>query len=126
MITHHKAESYEECLELLNKLKDEKNIVLYFSGALNEKGENWCPDCRAAEPIVEEVLKENEHKTFHFVHVNVGSREEWKNPNCPFRKNEEFKLTSIPTLMMWKSVERLNDAECQDKENIAMILEAIN
>lgn len=49
----------------------------------------------------------------------------WKDPKCKFRTDPRFKLTSIPTLMVYKSVERLNDVECQNKENIKMLLEEL-
>ena len=31
--------------ELIEQHK-EKNIFLYFCGAIDETGESWCPDCR--------------------------------------------------------------------------------
>ncbi|EEB11216.1 conserved hypothetical protein [Pediculus humanus corporis] len=123
MVTEVHVDGYDALNELLHSLNPETKLVLYFAGQVNDKGENWCPDCQAAEPIVKEVLEECSKKNFTFIHVSVGSREEWKDPNCKFRTDERFKLTSVPTLIKFHSVERLNDIECQDKENIRMLFE---
>lgn len=46
MITHHNVTGFDEFIILLDSLNKNDKIVLYFSGSVNEKGENWCPDCR--------------------------------------------------------------------------------
>ncbi|KAK6625210.1 hypothetical protein RUM43_005501 [Polyplax serrata] len=125
MVVHHNVTGFDECVKLLNSLEQKAKVVLYFSGTVNEKGENWCPDCQVAQPIVDDVLKENEKKDFIFIHVAVGTRDEWKNPACKFRTDQRFKLTSVPTMMIYKSVERLNDVECQDRENVKMLIEGL-
>lgn len=49
----------------------------------------------------------------------------WKDPKCPFRTDPRLKLTSVPTLMLWGTPNRLNDAECQSIDNVRMILEDV-
>ncbi|VDN53042.1 unnamed protein product [Dracunculus medinensis] len=72
------ANGYDE----LKKIVAESKIrtVIYFSASEDGYGKSWCPDCvSASKPL------------FSF--------SSWKDKENPFRKDEHFKLTCIPTLM---------------------------
>ncbi|MBD1380160.1 thioredoxin family protein [Metabacillus arenae] len=47
------SENYKQVIAL-------ENVILMFSA-------DWCPDCRAIEPILPELEKENEKHTFYYV-----------------------------------------------------------
>lgn len=49
MVTHHSVNGFDECIKLLDGLEEKPKVVLFFSGTVNDKGENWCPDCQLGE-----------------------------------------------------------------------------
>ncbi|TGZ57282.1 hypothetical protein CRM22_009946 [Opisthorchis felineus] len=74
-------------------------VYAFFIGTTDPiTGDSWCPDCRTAEPIVEEATKKMSEKDL-FIMCEVGDRDHWKTPTNPFRTHPVFKLTEIPTLL---------------------------
>lgn len=45
----------------------------------------------------------------------------WKDPNCPFRKDPRTHLVFLPTLLRWKSPQRLDGSQCSDPELVEML-----
>nr|CAD7437654.1 unnamed protein product [Timema bartmani] len=78
---------------------------------------------QVAEPLVEKVITTLDDNKY-FVHVGVGGRDTWKDPNCVFRKDSRLLLTSVPTLLRWGGTERLGDKECADLETLKLLLES--
>nr|CAD7401318.1 unnamed protein product [Timema cristinae] len=76
---------------------------------------------KAAEPLVEKAITTLDDDKY-FVHVGVGGRDTWKDPNCVFRKDSRLLLTSVPTLLRWGGTERLGDKECADLETLKLLL----
>ncbi len=75
-------------------------LVLFFA-TKKEDGTRWCPDCEAAEPIIEEASK-NAPAGVYLLSVNL-TRDEWKeNPgkDHPLRK-APFNVPGIPTMLLW-------------------------
>uniref|UniRef100_A0A0K0G238 Thioredoxin domain-containing protein 17 n=1 Tax=Strongyloides venezuelensis TaxID=75913 RepID=A0A0K0G238_STRVS len=91
---------YDELKDAI-KSNSGKRIIVLFTGSKNDDGVSWCPDCVAAEPIVDEAiqsgLKDKENVTF--ITCYVGGRDYWKDKENPFRTDEEFKVKCIPTLI---------------------------
>ncbi|TGZ57283.1 hypothetical protein CRM22_009946 [Opisthorchis felineus] len=74
-------------------------VYAFFIGTTDPiTGDSWCPDCRTAEPIVEEATKKMSEKDL-FIMCEVGDRDHWKTATNPFRTHPVFKLTEIPTLL---------------------------
>jgi len=47
----------------------------------------------------------------------------WKDLNCPFRKDPNTHLIFLPTLLRWKSPQRLDGEKCSDKDLVEMLFE---
>ncbi|XP_055382656.1 thioredoxin domain-containing protein 17 [Condylostylus longicornis] len=122
MVVQHHVKGYEEFTKLMEKIENtEEPIHVLFSGGKDESGNSWCPYCVRAEPIVEEALK-SAPETSHFVHVDVGERAYWKDLNCPFRKDPRTHLVFLPTLLRWKSPQRLDGERVTKKDLVEMLL----
>lgn len=58
----------------------------------------------------------------HFSHFfNLVHLFSWKDPNCPFRKDPRTHLVFLPTLLRWKSPQRLDGSQCSDPELVEML-----
>uniref|UniRef100_A0A0K0EF16 Thioredoxin domain-containing protein 17 n=3 Tax=Strongyloides stercoralis TaxID=6248 RepID=A0A0K0EF16_STRER len=98
--TNTSVDGYEELKETILSNAGKRMFVL-FTGSKDKDGVSWCPDCVAAEPIIEEAIERdltNEENTT-FITCYVGDRAYWKDRENPFRKDEEFKVDCIPTLI---------------------------
>lgn len=89
--------------DLHYKLKDlgETKKVILFAASLNNDKVSWCPDCRKADPVINQCIQELEptlEPDFTFITVYCGQKDEWKSPNNEFRKSPEFKVDCVPTL----------------------------
>ncbi|XP_067010472.1 thioredoxin domain-containing protein 17 [Anabrus simplex] len=124
MVKTHAVEGYVKYSELIQSLQADKktagDIFVLFSGSKDENGESWCPDCVKAMPVIEAALGEAD-KNAHFIYVGVGSRDSWKDPNSPFRKDPKLKLRYVPTLIAWGRPDRLEDAECANSDLLKMV-----
>jgi len=109
-------------LKEIEQVKPGSSIYILFCASKNEKGESWCPDCVKAEPIVNAAAKKLSGDVV-FIHYDVGPREQWKPPTNPFRVDERFRLTAVPTLIKWKSSHRLVEGECWNADLLSMIFE---
>jgi Eukaryotic protein of unknown function (DUF953) len=81
-------------------------VNVLFSGEKMEDGLSWCSDCEKAAPFIKQALTQAPVDS-HLIHVDVGGRAYWKDMNCPFRKDKNTHLSVIPTLIRWKSPQRL-------------------
>ncbi|XP_026329773.1 thioredoxin domain-containing protein 17-like isoform X3 [Hyposmocoma kahamanoa] len=115
--------TYEEFNDYVEKLPPQtSNCYFYFAGKKKENGRSWCIYCQLAEPVVKNVLN-GIHKHVVFVFVDVGDREYWKNPQCPFRTDTRTKLMVIPTIIKWNGVQRLEGSQCNKAQLIEMMFE---
>ena len=93
-------------------------FILFTSTRTGEGGggERWCPDCTAADPVIEEAF-EAAPASATLVEVRV-ERSRWKvepGQKHPWRK-EPFFVKGVPTLVVWdaandKVVRRVYDCE---------------
>ncbi|KAJ9595983.1 hypothetical protein L9F63_012804 [Diploptera punctata] len=121
-INRTSIEGYEEfCKSIEGIQKQKQQIYVLFSGSKDTSGHSWCPDCVKAMPVVENALKAA--SDLHFVYVEVGDRAYWKNQNCPFRTDKRLQLKSVPTLMKWGHVEKLENDECSNPDLVSMLFE---
>eukprot|EP01032_Pedospumella_encystans_P026605 gene26605-30065_t len=81
-----------------------KPLFLLFTGSKNSSGRSWCPDCTAAEPVIEEALS-----------------------SIPEGKDPSIRLSCVPTLIKWKNgkvLARLNDSQSQMADLVAELVDA--
>ncbi|CAH1800379.1 unnamed protein product [Owenia fusiformis] len=126
MVTKLHVEGYDAFKETVPKIeefdKSGKPVFVLFCGSPDKEGHNWCPDCVAAAPVVEKGL-EGAPEDAVFVHVGVGERNTWKDPNCSFRTDPTLRLTSVPTLLKWGTPQKLGDSECSKQDLVDMLLQ---
>jgi hypothetical protein len=107
------ASKLKECEALASKDGD-KPLFLLFYGEKNSFGKSWCPDCTAAEPVIEEAL--SAISTGCILLSCCVAREEYRSPEYPYRTDPNIKLQCVPTLIKWhngKVQARLNDSQSQ-------------
>lgn len=122
MVHQVEVEGYENFCQKITELEKNGKVIVMFAGSLDDTGKSWCPDCVVAEPVVESVIKVSK-EDFYFLVVRVGARNEWKAPDCPFRKDKRTLLKSIPTLLEWGQQKRLEESECAKQDLVEMLLE---
>ncbi|GAA5868648.1 hypothetical protein JCM8547_003767 [Rhodosporidiobolus lusitaniae] len=69
------------------------HFLIFFSNPDEATGKPWCPDCADVQEAVETIVPEKQSTL-----VFVGSRQEWKTPENPFRK-APFNVNNIPTII---------------------------
>ncbi|XP_058467905.1 thioredoxin domain-containing protein 17-like [Malaya genurostris] len=120
MVKVHHVTGYDQFIRFIEKYKNEKNTVnILFSGSKLENGLSWCSDCVEASPFIETALK-HAPATAHFIYVDVGDRQAWKDMQNPFRKNVDTHLSVIPTLIRWRHPQRLEGEQCTKPDLLEM------
>jgi len=99
-------------------------LFLLFTGSVvPETGRSWCPDCVAADPVIERALQGLEGG--HVLLECPVKREEYRgNADYLYRKNW-VKLACVPTLIKYeggRAVKRLNDSQSQDSELVSELV----
>lgn len=123
MVQKFEVSGYDCLMELIREtLCKSRPIYVLFTGAKDDEGRNWCPDCVEAEPVVEDVLK-TAPEDFIFILCYVGDRQTWEDPINPFRKDEILRLKRIPTLYVWNTPKRLESGQCKNVDLVSMIFE---
>ncbi|EAT33643.1 AAEL012116-PA [Aedes aegypti] len=121
MVVRHNASGWDEFVKLAESLEGKGEPVhVFFKGDKDEKGDSWCPYCVKAAPVVEEALKLAPENS-HFITV-VIDRPFWKDLNNPFRKDPRTHLVFLPTLLRWKSPQRLDGEQVSNKDLVEMLL----
>ncbi|XP_066146665.1 thioredoxin domain-containing protein 17-like [Euwallacea fornicatus] len=121
MVVKHHLVGYENFLDFF-KTFDTKNklVYVYFTGTKGPSGDSWCPDCNSAWPVVANELS-TLPEDCHFVVVEVGDRETWKDQNCPFRKDPKTRLLVVPTLKRWNEPQKLEGEQCENADLVNML-----
>lgn len=77
-------------------------------------------DCVRAEPVIYKKLEASSDNVA-LLRAYVGDRPTWRNPQHPWRVDSKFKLTGVPTLMLWEDdvvKGRLEDHEAHVERKI--------
>jgi len=111
-----KTEDFDKALEsAMEQAGDKRPLYLLFFG-------DWCPDCRAARPVIEESLSRIRPGVGALLLEANVAREEYKgNPSYPYRLHHLVQLTCIPTLIKLENgaiKSRLGDTEAHVKEKV--------
>ncbi|CAH8619395.1 unnamed protein product [Heterobilharzia americana] len=91
--------------ELLAEVKkhEGKRIFVLFCGSPLPDGTNWCPDCVKSEPIIKQALGKLPENAV-FLKVEVGDRTAWRDSQNVFRTHPKCRITSIPSLIEFNTV----------------------
>ncbi|VDN01406.1 unnamed protein product [Thelazia callipaeda] len=116
VFTRRTVEGYDALNAMLKQTKD--RVIILFSGS-KDGNKSWCPDCVQAESVIEKIISEMAHSNdldLTFVECTVGFRSYWKSQTNPFRIDERFKLTEIPTLMDYNNkAKKLSGQQCAEE-----------
>ncbi|KAL3732731.1 thioredoxin-like protein Clot [Eucalyptus grandis] len=96
------------------------NLILFLADKDPSTSLSWCPDCVRAEPVIYKKL-EASSDNIALLQAYVGDRPTWRNPQHPWRVDPRFKLTGVPTLMLWEDDAvkgRLEDHEAHIERKI--------
>jgi len=51
------------------------------------------------------------------------TKEEWQSRKCPYKRDKEFKLTELPTMIVHNTMKRISGRKAFNMDNIIIILE---
>ncbi|XP_023016512.1 thioredoxin domain-containing protein 17-like [Leptinotarsa decemlineata] len=132
MVLLHNVKTYEEFINLLEELKvaaSEHSVYIYFTSSITDTNDqSWCPSCNAAWSVIQKCLDHVNPQAI-FIKAEVGSKEEWESKNNPFKMNSRYKVKVLPTLLHWKSYQRLEGAYCAKPDIVELLFdesEAVN
>jgi hypothetical protein len=113
-------DALKELKSYLSTLDTSKKVFLLFTALKDEDGVSWCPDCNEADPVLTANLKYLTPDS-EFLTCYVGEKALWKNQDNEFRKDPEFKLKCIPTIIQWKTNKILSENQCATDELVKML-----
>ncbi|XP_035228642.1 thioredoxin domain-containing protein 17-like [Stegodyphus dumicola] len=117
-----RVEGYQPVKNAITEFSKSHQLFLLFTGAEDAEGRSWCPDCVDAKPVIFDCLKYAPEKSV-LVICSVGNRNAWKDPNNDFRKDEQLKLTCVPTLIKFNTPKRLEEEQCKSAALVSMLFE---
>lgn len=87
---------------VVNNFRNKKtDFLVYFKAGADptNPSQSWCPDCRAAEPWLQhQIIPKASKLNWSVIIVDIGTPEQWHDPNNKARTDQEFQLTTVPTL----------------------------
>ena len=112
----------------LASLKGAKGpIYLLFTAEKDDSGRRWCPDCRNAEPVLEEAFL-SLPASATILEIPL-SRESWKGPTGPKHpfRSPPYNVKGIPTLCLWDAVDqkvlkKFTESECEQLESLTELM----
>ena len=115
---------FDELLQRVEAMASEElQLYLLFTGTKDSAGRSWCPDCTAAEPLINEHFK---MLPCLFIECPI-IRAEFKTADYKYRTDPRIQLRCVPTLIKWrrgKVVASLDDNQCQVAGNISDLIDA--
>jgi len=82
----------------------------------------WHQECQILEDVVD-LLKPQCQPTGWLIHVGVGSLEEWKEHNNPFKKDPRLRILKLPTLFAWNTLKKVSGRHALKIPNIMVMLD---
>ena len=107
------AATAEEC-----QVRVAKYFSYFYGNEDPATKKSWCPDCVIAEPVIRDGLKLVPADA-EVLHVAVGERAVWKDPENVYRK--ELRVKCIPTVVKFVDGEetaRLEDLDCAAPDTV--------
>jgi hypothetical protein len=100
MVATTRVEIYNEFLSRLSGFKEDEWYLILFEGSPTENAYSWCSDCVYAQEGVKK-FKASYGGPVKFLQFKVGSKEEWGEPDNPFKTKFPC-LTDLPTAMLFR------------------------
>ncbi|XVF33766.1 hypothetical protein REPUB_Repub17cG0196300 [Reevesia pubescens] len=103
----------------LDAPNNKANFILFLADKDPSTSLSWCPDCVRAEPVIYKKLETEasaEDEDVALLRAYVGDRPTWRNPQHPWRLHPTFKLTGVPTLLLWDWENDAIKARLEDHE----------
>ncbi|KAK4445225.1 hypothetical protein QBC34DRAFT_413452 [Podospora aff. communis PSN243] len=100
----------------------DSTYLFFIVGNDEATGQPWCPDVRAALPVVEKYFAQ--HPDLDISTVSVGSRPEWKDPERSKLWRSTWGIRAVPTLVKYTrteegiSQEQLVELDAAVEENV--------
>ena len=95
------AAQFRGALEQLLQAPGASNVLVVFNAGPGDPSGSWCPDCRRALPVAEQMAVDMEAGPI--LRVDVGDRAAWKGSDIhPLRAAPDLQLSCVPTLR-WAS-----------------------
>ena len=97
--------SFKNPAEFISKfealLKQGGFLACVITGATNEStGKNWCPDCDAAKPYINQTLEAN--ASYPTLIGLVEERSAWVGrSDHPFKQHPIIKARGVPTMLLF-------------------------
>jgi thiol-disulfide isomerase/thioredoxin len=95
-------------------------VFIYFTADRPEPGgERWCPDCRSAQPVIDEAAQAAPASAT-LLEVEID-RPSWKNDKDSFLRKPPYSVSSIPCVAVWDGasqsvVQRFTEGEAEQLE----------
>jgi thiol-disulfide isomerase/thioredoxin len=67
------VKGFEDFVQFIKDLKTVKTVNVLFTGAKDDEGISWCPDCVAATPFLQDAVEKFGDNSV-FITVDVGDR----------------------------------------------------
>jgi hypothetical protein len=126
MVTRVNCTSPNQFSQLLKEAENGGNpFFILFTGSKGSNGKSWCPDCTAADPVIDSAL--NGLAGGCKILVCDVNREEYRDQNYVYRKDPRINLRCVPTLIKWRSgkiLARLNDSQSQQAGLVQDLIES--
>ena len=103
-------------IEVLNTDNFDEKVLKSVGKTVVEFFANWCPDCRAAEPVYKEVAKEFEDGiTFYKLDIQ-------ENPE----KAQEFEVKHIPHFIIFEEGKKIGEGtELLNKKQLLQLINGV-
>uniref|UniRef100_A0A5S6R3S4 Thioredoxin domain-containing protein 17 n=1 Tax=Trichuris muris TaxID=70415 RepID=A0A5S6R3S4_TRIMR len=99
--------------QLIAQAPAQYNIYVLYCGSKGQQGYSWCPMCVALEQYIKNLAHYMPQETL-LIYAEVGTVEQFRDPDNHFRNVCRVKVTTVPTLQNWRTDERLINNECFD------------
>uniref|UniRef100_A0A0A9WI10 Thioredoxin domain-containing protein 17 n=1 Tax=Lygus hesperus TaxID=30085 RepID=A0A0A9WI10_LYGHE len=113
-LKEYQVSSYGELCNLLEKTQGEgEELFLFFSCTLDKHGDPTTKTCFEAEDVLMEYTEyiRTSKRQLHLFYYRVMLEEYFK-PDCEVKKDRDLRITTVPTLLKWKSYQRLSGLQC--------------
>ncbi|KAH9260420.1 hypothetical protein BASA81_001590 [Batrachochytrium salamandrivorans] len=116
-------------VQRLGLLKNSSSAVYLYFTADKVGGERWCPDCRNAEPVLEEAFQVLPAGAY-VLQIEVA-KDRWKGLEGQkhFFRQAPFSLGGLPSLCEWDTkkqavVRKFTEGECEQLEALQEMMMA--
>ncbi|KAF4360637.1 thioredoxin-like protein Clot [Cannabis sativa] len=116
--------NFDSVFEKFRSEASSPKFILFLADNDPSTSLSWCPDCVRAEPVIYKKLEATSNDVV-LLRAYVGDRPTWRTPLHPWRVDSKFKLTGVPTLILWENDAikgRLEDHEAHLENKIDALL----